>query len=103
MLSSVLTPGVGLSGIHRDSYHSLPLKLHSYGPLTHNLANPKPTEATASSSIKQRMPETAKLGELLRTVKAVIPPPAHSISKRGRVDGVNWQGWVVLQASHIQI
>lgn len=43
-------------------------------PLTHNLANPKPTEATAGSSIKQRMAEMAKLGELLRTSK-LLPYP----------------------------
>ena len=29
------------------------------------------------------MPETTKLREPLRTIKAVTPPPAHSISKRG--------------------
>ena len=74
MLKLCLSPKTRcLSGIHRDGYHSLPPKLHPYGPLTHNPANPKPTEATASGSNKQRMAETAKLGKPLRTSE-LLPP-----------------------------
>lgn len=72
-------------------------------PLTHNLANPKPTEATAGSSIQAEDGRDGKAWRAAEDIKAVTLPPAHSISLRGGGEGANWQGWLVLQASHLQI